>query len=70
MELTDNSLATLLLCSTLARDSTVPPLTDSVYEFLARELYARGLEPSDLLTRPPMWPQTEVPGWEMPLRVV
>ena len=54
MELTDNSLATLLLCSTLARDSTVPPLTDSVYEFLARELYARGLEPSDMLSMDPV----------------
>lgn len=48
--LSENDLATLLLCSDLACGSDDKPYSDSAYEKFARALYRVGCQPSDLFT--------------------
>ncbi len=48
VELSENSLVTLLLCSNLSLSSSESPLSDVTYDALAHVLFLNGLEPSDL----------------------
>lgn len=50
--LSENDLATLLLCSDLACGTGLKPYSDSTYEKFARALYRAGHQPSDLFKMP------------------
>ena len=51
MELSDNELVTMLLCSDIAlNESGLHPLTDAAYSCLAKALFKSNLEPSNLFS--------------------
>lgn len=48
MNLTDNELVTLLLCSDMALNDGLKPFSDVAYDALARAIFEEGKQPSDL----------------------
>lgn len=51
--LSENDLATLLLCSDMACDSKIKPYSDSTYSKFAQALFKSGYQPSDLFSMEP-----------------
>lgn len=50
MNLSDNELVTLLLCSDMALNDGEKPISNAAYDSFARALYKEGKQPSDLYT--------------------
>lgn len=51
--LSENDLATLLLCSDMTWDSKIKPYSDSTYSKFAQALFKSGYQPSDLFSMEP-----------------
>lgn len=51
--LSENDLATLLLCSDMACEQKLKPYSDSTYSKFALALFKSGYQPSDLFTMKP-----------------